>query len=72
MITIFTFILRLSVAILIDVFRQTAEVLCEDVFISDAEVFIVKGLTGKFRLIIVSRNKCTIISQVCKCSGLNQ
>ncbi|KAK0636135.1 hypothetical protein B0T17DRAFT_481035 [Bombardia bombarda] len=43
---------------------QAAQVQSEEVFIPDAELFIVRSQQDKFRLIIVSRNKCTILSQV--------
>lgn len=44
--------------------RQTARVECEVVYIDDAEITIVANTDKKYRLIIASRNKCTIISQV--------
>ncbi|RYP55178.1 hypothetical protein DL768_000172 [Monosporascus sp. mg162] len=43
---------------------QSAQVGCEDIFIVDASITIVHDSRGKYRLIIVSRNKCTVLSQV--------
>ncbi|KAI3317319.1 hypothetical protein HD806DRAFT_527212 [Xylariaceae sp. AK1471] len=43
---------------------QAARVECEAVYIDDAEITIVVDTDGKYRLIIASRNRCTIISQV--------
>ncbi|CAM1510177.1 Fc.00g005120.m01.CDS01 [Cosmosporella sp. VM-42] len=43
---------------------QAAQVQCEDIFIPNGEIFIVRNIEDKFRLIIISRNKCTILSQV--------
>ncbi|RYO90638.1 hypothetical protein DL764_008421 [Monosporascus ibericus] len=43
---------------------QSAQVECEDIFIVDASITIVHDSHGKYRLIIVSRNKCTVLSQV--------
>ncbi|KAI0401440.1 hypothetical protein F4802DRAFT_618891 [Xylaria palmicola] len=43
---------------------QTARVECETLYIDDAEITIVRDTDGKYRLIIASRNRCTIISQV--------
>ncbi|TGJ83097.1 hypothetical protein E0Z10_g5655 [Xylaria hypoxylon] len=43
---------------------QTAKVECESVYIDDAEITIVMDEDAKYRLIIASRNGCTIISQV--------
>ncbi|KAI0458295.1 hypothetical protein F5B21DRAFT_500557 [Xylaria acuta] len=42
---------------------QTARVECESLYIDDAEIFIVVDTDAKYRLIIASRNRCTIISQ---------
>ncbi|KAI0533988.1 hypothetical protein GGR58DRAFT_484487 [Xylaria digitata] len=42
---------------------QTARVECESVYIDDAEITIVVNADAKYRLIIASRNGCTIISQ---------
>ncbi|RYP40588.1 hypothetical protein DL767_001588 [Monosporascus sp. MG133] len=43
---------------------QSAQVECEDIFIIDASITIVQDSNKKYRLIIVSRNKCTVLSQV--------
>ncbi|KAI0419796.1 hypothetical protein F5X98DRAFT_59439 [Xylaria grammica] len=43
---------------------QTARVECESVYIDDAEITIVVDADAKYRLIIASRNGCTLISQV--------
>ncbi len=43
--------------------RQAARVECESVYIDDAEITIVVDTNSKYRLIIASRNGCTIISQ---------
>ncbi|KAF2970344.1 hypothetical protein GQX73_g3181 [Xylaria multiplex] len=43
---------------------QTARVECERAYIDDAEITIVVDADAKYRLIITSRNGCTIISQV--------
>ncbi|KAI1111590.1 hypothetical protein F5Y14DRAFT_464383 [Nemania sp. NC0429] len=43
---------------------QAARVECEDVYIDDAEITIVVDTDAKYRLIITSHNRCTIISQV--------
>ncbi|RYP06228.1 hypothetical protein DL765_009571 [Monosporascus sp. GIB2] len=43
---------------------QSAQVECEDIFILDASITIVHDWHGKYRLIIESRNKCTVLSQV--------
>ncbi|RYP79429.1 hypothetical protein DL770_006666 [Monosporascus sp. CRB-9-2] len=43
---------------------QSAQVESEDIFIVDASITIVHDSHGKYRLIIVSRNKCTVLSQV--------
>ncbi|KAI0430869.1 hypothetical protein F5Y09DRAFT_355473 [Xylaria sp. FL1042] len=43
---------------------QAAKVECESVYIDDAEITIVVDTDSKYRLIIASRNGCTIISQV--------
>lgn len=50
------------------VHRQGAQVHCKAFSILDAEITIVQDSQRKFRLIIVSRNRCTILSQVCTCS----
>ncbi|KAI1171196.1 hypothetical protein F4777DRAFT_566211 [Nemania sp. FL0916] len=42
---------------------QTARVECESLYIDDAEICIVVDADAKYRLIIASRNRCTIISQ---------
>ncbi|KAI8954654.1 hypothetical protein F4801DRAFT_480687 [Xylaria longipes] len=42
---------------------QTARVECESLYIDDAEIIIVVDTDAKYRLIIASRNRCTIISQ---------
>ncbi|KAI3339632.1 hypothetical protein F4824DRAFT_50337 [Ustulina deusta] len=42
---------------------QAARVECESVYIDDAEITIVVDTNSKYRLIIASRNGCTIISQ---------
>ncbi|GAP88248.1 hypothetical protein SAMD00023353_3000420 [Rosellinia necatrix] len=43
---------------------QTARVECEHLYIDDAEIIIVVDADAKYRLIIASRNGCTIMSQV--------
>ncbi|KAI1427727.1 hypothetical protein F5Y12DRAFT_783143 [Xylaria sp. FL1777] len=43
---------------------QAAKVECESVYIDDAEITIVVDTDFKYRLIIASRNGCTIISQI--------
>ncbi|KAI1387281.1 uncharacterized protein F4822DRAFT_430034 [Hypoxylon trugodes] len=43
---------------------QVEAVQCENMYISDADVTITTDAQGKHRLIIESRNKCTLISQV--------
>ncbi|KAI1073837.1 hypothetical protein F5B20DRAFT_597194 [Whalleya microplaca] len=43
---------------------QAARVECEDLYITNADITVVLNSQGKYRLIIVSRNKCTIVSQV--------
>ncbi|RYO80221.1 hypothetical protein DL766_003661 [Monosporascus sp. MC13-8B] len=43
---------------------QSAQVECEEIFIVDASITVVHDWHGKYRLIIVSRNKCTVLSQV--------
>ncbi|KAK1760373.1 hypothetical protein QBC47DRAFT_366974 [Echria macrotheca] len=40
------------------------EVQCEEVCIADAELLITRDTKDRFRLIILSRNRCTILSQV--------
>lgn len=46
--------------------RQVTQVQCEQVFISDAEMMIMRNQKDEYRLVISSRNKCTILSQECK------
>jgi len=49
--------------------RQAAGIQCEEVCIPDAELFVVKDTNrDKFRLIIASRNGCSILSQDCESS----
>ncbi|KAI1347283.1 hypothetical protein F5Y01DRAFT_248592 [Xylaria sp. FL0043] len=43
---------------------QTAKVECDSVYIDDAEITIVVDTDSKYRLIITSRNRRTIISQI--------
>ncbi|KAI8626183.1 hypothetical protein F5Y19DRAFT_447498 [Xylariaceae sp. FL1651] len=43
---------------------QAARVECETLYIDDADITIAVDTDGKYRLIIVSRNRCTIMSQV--------
>ncbi|KAJ2999261.1 hypothetical protein NUW58_g50 [Xylaria curta] len=43
---------------------RTARVECETVYIDDAQITIAVDTNAKYRLIIVSRNRCTIMSQV--------
>ncbi|KAK5654914.1 hypothetical protein OQA88_6670 [Cercophora sp. LCS_1] len=42
---------------------QATEVQCEEICMADAELLITRDAQGKFRLVIVSRNNCTILSQ---------
>ncbi|KAK0652450.1 hypothetical protein B0T16DRAFT_322463 [Cercophora newfieldiana] len=42
---------------------QVTQVQCEKVFIRDAEMMIMRNQEGKFRLVILSRNRCTVLSQ---------
>ncbi|KAK0619126.1 hypothetical protein B0T14DRAFT_603011 [Immersiella caudata] len=42
---------------------QVTEVQCEKVFIFDGELLIIRNAEGKFRLVILSRNECTTMSQ---------
>ncbi|KAH7316898.1 hypothetical protein B0I35DRAFT_512743 [Stachybotrys elegans] len=44
-------------------YSQTAQVQCESIFMNTAEIFILHK-KEQYRLLIVSRNKCTILSQV--------
>jgi hypothetical protein len=49
--------------------RQADQVQSEDIHISDADISIVQNtITGRYRLIIISRNGCSILSQECKFS----
>jgi hypothetical protein len=45
--------------------RQATEVQCEVAIISDAELLITRSHQDKYRLIVTSRNKCTVLTQVC-------
>ena len=46
--------------------RQVTQVQCEEVCIADAEMIIMRSKDAeKFRLVILSRNRCTVLSQVC-------
>ncbi|KAK4149983.1 hypothetical protein C8A00DRAFT_46525 [Chaetomidium leptoderma] len=43
---------------------QATEVQCEVAIISDAELLITRNQQGQYRLIVASRNRCTVLSQV--------
>ncbi|KAI0386393.1 hypothetical protein F5Y04DRAFT_276001 [Hypomontagnella monticulosa] len=43
---------------------QVARIECDNIYISDADMTVATDTEGKHRLIIESRNKCTLISQV--------
>ncbi|GAB1317040.1 Fungal N-terminal domain-containing protein [Madurella fahalii] len=43
---------------------QAAQIQCEEVCIADAELLITRDTKERSRLIILSRNRCTIVSQV--------
>ncbi|KAI6083642.1 hypothetical protein F4821DRAFT_190588 [Hypoxylon rubiginosum] len=43
---------------------QVAKVECDNIYISSADVTVATNTQGRHRLIIESRNKCTIVSQV--------
>jgi hypothetical protein len=45
--------------------RQATEVQCEVAIISDAELLITRSQQDKYRLIVTSRNRCTVLTQVC-------
>lgn len=51
---------------LLNLRRQATEVQCEVAVISDAELMITRSRQDKYRLIIASRNRCTILAQDCK------
>jgi hypothetical protein len=49
--------------------RQVTQVQCEEICIADAEMIITRNRLGdgdRFRLIILSRNRCTVMSQICE------
>ncbi|KAK4099567.1 hypothetical protein N658DRAFT_498272 [Parathielavia hyrcaniae] len=43
---------------------QATEVQCEVAIISDAELLITRSQQNKYRLIVTSRNRCTVLSQI--------
>ncbi|KAK4032866.1 hypothetical protein C8A01DRAFT_20122, partial [Parachaetomium inaequale] len=43
---------------------QATDVQCEVAIISDAELLITRNRQGKYRLIVTSRNRCTVLTQV--------